>query len=364
MLIKQLNLNNFRSYEELDLALKPGINIFIGRNGEGKTNIVESLIYLSFLSSHRTASDQPLVKLGNTSAYIRCKVMHGEREISVELELNADKANRAKINGNPTRSQKEIFGIVQAVYFSPEDLDLVRGDPAGRRRFMDEMMVLRSPRLAAVLSDYDRALRQRNSLLKLRSSYSSLAEWDEQVAKFGGEIIGARLKMLAEFTPFFSETYQQISAEKPASLLYKSAIENPTIDLALNQSALIDKFKELKLQELDRGLTLAGPHRDDLILQLAGNPVKGYASHGESWSISLALKLGMYKLLRHDQINPLLILDDVFSELDEERRAHLINLAIVADQTLITVAVQSDLPTELSGTFYSVKSGSAKRVSD
>ncbi len=363
MWINHLSLKNFRSYDELELALEPGVTIFLGRNGEGKTNIVESLLYLAFLSSHRTSNDQPLVKLGNQSAYVRAKTQNAEREILVELEINAEKANRARINQNPVRSQKELFGLVQAVYFSPEDLDLVRGDPSGRRRFIDELLTLRSPRLAGVISDYERALKQRNSLLKSRSSYSSLASWDQQVADFGGEVIAARLKTLREFEPIFTEVYKEINEKKAAAITYKCSIENPSEDSKENSDKILAKMAEIKNQEIDRGLTLVGPHRDDLLLMLGDHFVKGYASHGESWSISLSLKLATYQLLQNDGLKPILILDDVFSELDEERREHLVSLANSAEQTLITVAVQTDLPPHLMGTTFQVKSGSVKLLS-
>ena len=360
MHLSLLSLKNFRSYSDLELPLKPGITIFLGRNGEGKTNIVEAVLYLAFLSSHRTATDQPLVQLGQNSAYVRSKIQQPDREVIVELEINADKANRARINQNPVRSQKELFGLVQCVYFSPEDLDLVRGDPAERRRFIDQLLILRNPRLAGVITDYERAVRQRNSLLKSRAGYSSLESWDQQVAQYGGEVIAARLTLLKDFEPVFSDVYREISENKLARITYKCSIDNPSTDPATNSAAMLAKMSEIKGQEIERGLTLIGPHRDDLLLHLGDHFVKGYASHGESWSIALSLKLASYKLLKNEGASPILILDDVFSELDEERRDQLVGLARSAEQALITVAVESDLPTELSGEVFFVKSGSVK----
>ena len=360
MHLSHLSLKNFRSFSELDLPLSKGITVFLGRNGEGKTNIVEAVMYMAFLSSHRTAGDQPLVKLGESSAYTRAKVQHPDREILIELEINADKANRARINQNPVRSQKELFGLVQCIYFSPEDMDLVRGDPSERRRFIDQIVTLRSPRLAGVITDYERAVRQRNALLKTRSNNSSLESWDQQVAKFGAEIIAARITLLEEFTPLFTKIYANISPEKPASIKYKSSIENPSTVLQENYDSIIQKMSELRGQELERGLTLVGPHRDDLLLHLGNHLVKGYASHGESWSIALSLKLAAYELLINEGSKPILILDDVFSELDEERREQLVSLAKSAEQTIVTVAVESDLPKDLQGSTYIVKNGSVK----
>ena len=363
MHLSHLSLKNFRSYSELDLPLAPGITIFLGRNGEGKTNIVESILYMAFLSSHRTSGDLPLVKLGESAAYTRAKIQHPDREMLVELEINAEKANRARINQNPIRSQKELFGLLQCVYFSPEDMDLVRGDPTERRRFIDQILTLRSPRMAGVISDYERSVRQRNALLKTRASLTSLEPWDQQVAKFGAEIIAARLSLLTEFNPYFSKIYANISAEKPAHITYKSSIDNPSVNSQENYSVLINTIMERRNQELDRGLTLVGPHRDDLILNLGDHLVKGYASHGESWSIALSLKLAAYELLISEGSKPILILDDVFSELDEERRTQLISLAQSAEQTFITVAVEGDLPKDLTGTTYLVKNGSVKLLS-
>ena len=362
MLITNLNLTNYRSYSTLDLSLNEGISIFVGKNGEGKTNIAESILYLTFLNSHRASGNTPLVKLGNQSAYIRAKVKYPEREILVELEINSEKANRAKVNQNPVRSQKEIFGIVQTIYFSPEDLDLVRGDPSERRRFIDQLLTLRSPRIAGVITDYDRAVKQRNSLLKTRASSDALIPWDKQVAELGGELISLRMKALSELKPIFNNVYKDISETKPAEILYKSSIENPSLEASENTNKIMERLVNNRGVELERGLTLTGPHRDDLTLMLGDHLVKGYASHGESWSIALALKLSTYQLLKLDGLSPILILDDVFSELDEDRREKLAQIAQGAQQTIITVAVENDLPKSLTGSKYLVKSGTVSKL--
>ena len=362
MLITNLNLNNYRSYTTLDLSLDPGISIFVGKNGEGKTNIAESVLYLTFLSSHRASGNTPLIKLGNQSAYIRAKVKYPEREILVELEINSDKANRAKVNQNQVRSQKEIFGIVQTIYFSPEDLDIVRGDPSERRRFIDQLLTLRSPRIAGVISDYERAVKQRNSLLKTRASMDALNPWDKQVAELGGELITLRMLALDELKPIFNQVYKDISDTKPAEIVYKSSIENPSLNQDENSEKIMERLVNNRGAELDRGLTLTGPHRDDLLLILGDHLVKGYASHGESWSIALSLKLATYNLLKSDGLSPILILDDVFSELDEERRERLAEIAKGADQTIITVAVENDLPKSITGTKYLVRAGMVSKL--
>jgi DNA replication and repair protein RecF len=362
VLITNLNLNNYRSYTTLDLSLDPGVSIFVGKNGEGKTNIAEAVLYLTFLSSHRASGNTPLIKLGNQSAYIRAKVKYPEREILVELEINGDKANRAKVNQNQVRSQKEIFGIVQTIYFSPEDLDIVRGDPSERRRFIDQLLTLRSPRIAGVISDYERAVKQRNSLLKTRASADALNPWDKQVAELGGELITLRMLALDELKPIFNQVYKDISDTKPAEIVYKSSIENPSLSQDENSEKIMERLVNNRGAELDRGLTLTGPHRDDLLLILGDHAVKGYASHGESWSIALSLKLATYNLLKLDGLSPILILDDVFSELDEERRERLAEIAKSADQTIITVAVENDLPKSITGTKYLVRAGAVSKL--
>ena len=362
MFISNLTLTNFRSYSNLALELEPGITIFVGRNGEGKTNIVEAILYLSYLNSHRVATDVPLIQLGFSSAYIRAKTITPEREYLVELEINGEKANRARINQNPTKSQRDLFGLVQAIYFSPEDLDLVRGDPTERRRFIDQLITLRSPRMAGIISDYERAVRQRNSLLKSRAHPDALTPWDQQVADFGGKIMAARISTLKELTPIFNSVYNEISEEKKTDILYKSHIEEVSTSAESNTTQILERIRTTRSAELERGLTLTGPHRDDLTLVLGNHIVKGFASHGESWSVALALKLATYKLLQNDGYSPILILDDVFSELDEGRRLQLIQLAQSAEQTLITVAVENDLPSTLQGKRYLIKSGSATEV--
>lgn len=357
MKICHLSLQDFRSYKNLELPLNEGTHIFIGENGEGKTNIVEAIMYLALLSSHRISTDAPLIKLGAERGYIRAKVSDQDRDTLIELEINNGKANRAKVNQNPVRSQRAISGIVKAICFSPEDLDLVRGDPSERRSFLDHLLIQRNPRLGGVISDYEKALKQRNTLLKARAPESTLAPWNEHLANFGGEIIAARLKLIRELIPHLMNSYENISVKKQPSLEYKSNLDNLTEDKEDNKSEILRKIEEVGFQERERGVSLVGPHRDDLLLNLGEHPVKGFASHGESWSIALSLRLASYQLLKADGDNPILILDDVFSELDEKRRERLVALTNTAEQTLITVAVANDLPSELTGSRYQVANG-------
>ena len=360
MKLNHLSLINFRSYAKLELPLSGGTHIFVGENGEGKTNIIEAIMYLALLSSHRISTDAPLIKLGSEQAFIRAKISDQDRETLVELEINNGRANRAKVNQNPVRSQRAIQGLVKAICFSPEDLDLVRGDPGERRRFLDQLLTQRSPRMAGVLSDYEKALKQRNTLLKSRAPETSLHPWNEHLANFGGEVIAARLKLIENLSPQIIEAYKNISTKKAPTLGYKSTLDLPTSDKDKNRTALLEKISELLFQERERGISLVGPHRDDLLLNLGEHPVKGFASHGESWSIALSLKLASYQLLKSDGDQPILILDDVFSELDQSRRDRLAKLTTNSEQTFITVAVENDLPDEISGKRYVVTNGEVR----
>jgi DNA replication and repair protein RecF len=362
MKLSHLSLVDFRSYSNLELELDGGTHIFIGENGEGKTNIIEAVMYLALLSSHRISSDVPLIKLGQERAYIRAKVVDLDRETLVELEINNGRANRAKVNQSPVRSQRAIQGLIKAICFSPEDLDLVRGDPSERRNFLDQLLTQRSPRLAGVISDFEKALKQRNILLKSRAPENSLHPWNEHLANFGGEVIAARIKLIEDLAPHLHTSYGNISRKKEPNLGYKSSIESPAKNKDNNKESILKKISEISTQERDRGISLVGPHRDDLLLNLGEHPVKGFASHGESWSIALSLRLASYQLLKSDGDNPILILDDVFSELDQSRRESLAALTETTDQTLITVAVENDLPKYLSGKKYQVGGGKVTQV--
>ena len=344
MRINQLSLTNFRSYPQLDITFSDGATTFIGDNGSGKTNIAEAIIYLSFLSSHRTSQNQPLILLGNNQAIIRAEVERDERRLQIDLEINVAKANRARLNQNPVRSQREILGACQSVYFSPEDLDLVRGDPNTRRDFLDRLLITRAPRLAGVIADYERVIKQRNVLLKTRAPQSALAPWNEQLLNLSANLTTQRIKLCEALQPWVDENYRNLNEKKLASISYKSSTPNLSTDLAANLEVLKQRLDEVQYQEVERGVTLVGPHRDELHLQLGEFPAKGYASHGESWSFAIALRLGALKLLKSEGSEPILILDDVFAELDTQRREHLIAATKTAEQTIITAAVESDLP--------------------
>ena len=367
MHVAHLTLHNFRSYADVDVALEPGATAFIGRNGQGKTNLVEAIDYLSRLSSHRVATDAPLVKAGADQAIVRASVVKEGRTALLEVELNPGRANRARINRSPLPRPREIVGLVRTVVFAPDDLTLVKGDPSDRRKLLDDLLVLRTPRLAGVRSDYDRILKQRNSLLKTAgiargssrdAAMSTLEIWDDNLARVGAEILGARLQLVDDLRPYLGKAYEAVArgaSRDDADLEYKASIEvGQGADL---QQALLDAIAAKRKDELDRGISLVGPHRDELLLTLGTGsgpddlrlPVKGYASHGESWSFALALRLASYDLLRADGDDPILVLDDVFAELDAERRSQLAGLVAGAEQVLVTAAVAADVPESLAG---------------
>lgn len=369
MHIRSLTLRDFRSWESADIELPTGRTVFLGANGNGKTNLVEAAGYLSTLGSHRVAGDAPLIRLGQQRSRIGATVVNTGRELRVDLELNQGAANRAQINRSPVRRPREILGILQTVLFAPEDLALVRGDPTERRRFLDELATARLPRLAGVRADYERVLRQRSALLKSAgrqarsrsgtpAELSTLDVWDGHLAAHGAQLLAQRLRLVYELHPYLERSYRSIAPEsRTASIRYRSAslpdefldpqrCPQPDDPAALEEN-MLRELAAARPKELERGVCLVGPHRDDLELVLGSAPAKGFASHGESWSFALALRLGAFELLRSAGTDPVLLLDDVFAELDRRRRAALAAVAADAEQVLITAAVPEDVPAEL-----------------
>jgi DNA replication and repair protein RecF len=382
MYVKRLSVTDFRSWERAELELEPGISVLIGANGQGKTNLIEAVGYLSTLSSHRVATDAPLVRHGAARAIVRTAVVHAGRELTVELEITPGRPNRARINRSPVPRLREVLGVLRTVLFAPEDLALVRGDPAQRRRFLDDLLVLRAPRLGGVLTDYDKVLRQRVALLKsagaARRSNAGAADlrtldvWDGHLARHGAELLGARLDLVVELAPYVISAYQSVAPESAAARLeYRSSLgdalpaevqETGKADVEALEVALLAELARVRSSELERGVCLVGPHRDDLELGLGEMPAKGYASHGESWSFALALRLGSYHLLRSGGAEPVLLLDDVFAELDTHRRAQLAQVALAAEQVLVTAAVPADVPQELQGARFTVHGGEVRNA--
>lgn len=369
MHVSHLTLHDFRSYGDVEVPLDAGVTAFVGRNGQGKTNLVEAIDYLSRLTSHRVATDAPLIRSGAEQALVRAAVVRDGRTATLEVELNPGRANRARINKSPLSKARDLIGVLRTVIFSPEDLALVKGDPSERRRFLDDLLVVRTPRLAGVRADYDRVLKQRNSLLKTifaargssrDAALATLAVWDDQLVTVGTELLDARMALAADLAPYVGKAYEAVArgaSRDDARISYRSSFSD----------SFREELARRQDEEVRRGLTLVGPHRDELELTLGPGeesrlPVKGYASHGESWSFALALRLASYDLLRADGDDPILILDDVFAELDADRRDQLAGLVAGAEQVLVTAAVPADVPALLAGATFTVGGGEVTRV--
>ena len=396
MHVRHLSVTDFRSYATAELPLEPGVTTLVGLNGQGKTNLVEAIGYLATLSSHRVANDQPLVRFGAQRAVVRGAVVRDGRETLLELELNPGRANRARLGRSPVQRPREVLGTLRTVLFAPEDLALVKGDPSERRRFLDDLLVSRQPRWAGVRSDYDKILKQRNALLKsaapvLRrgqrrparpgdepvdesraSALHTLDVWDDHLATVGSQLLYARLRLLRDLGPYLAKAYDEVSAgQSDARVSYRSSLRASTAGaIAAGEVPEADRLRseflatlaEVREKVVERAVSRGGPHRDDLLLSLGDLPAKGYASHGESWSFALGLKLAAYQLLRHDLgDDPVLILDDVFAELDVGRRERLAVMVADCEQVLITAAVEADVPKSLVGELYSVSLGEVTR---
>jgi DNA replication and repair protein RecF len=378
--VKKVRLTNFRNYKTAELELFPGVNLLYGSNGQGKTNLVEAINFFGSLSSHRVAGLTPLIKQGEETSIISLELAHDERELLLEFELNSDSTNRARLNKSPVAKTKDILGYLNSVIFAPEDLDIVKRDPTNRRAFIDQLIIQFTPRMLGVYSDYERVLKQRNTLLKSAratgtkgNALSTLSAWDESLVSLGSEIIAARVSNAQKLEPGLISNYQAIAkSNNEPKMFIKSSIlgagENDDTETAdyletTDREQITGLFRETlertRPKELERGITLVGPHRDDLVLILGSLPAKGYASHGESWSYALALRLASLEILKAESRlgDPILILDDVFAELDSDRRAKLAELVLGNEQVIITAAVIEDVPEALSAKRFSVVAG-------
>jgi DNA replication and repair protein RecF len=407
--LTRLALTDFRSYAAADLMLGPGVTTLSGPNGEGKTNLAEAICYVATLGSHRVATDAPLIRHGADRAIIRAAVASGKGSSLVEVELNPGRANRVRLNRAPLPRPREILGVLRTVLFAPEDLAMVKGDPAERRRFLDDLLVATAPRYAAVRSDYERVVRQRTALLKSAGGRlprarpsagaaagslppaipATLDAWDDQLARAGAELLAGRLALVRALRPHVEAAYAAVSGGRgPAGIAYRPSFTLPvpgsapgpdgartadadgtrdaaadgTVDGAGIGAAMREALRQARRSELDRGVCLVGPHRDELELRVGELPARGYASHGESWSLALSLRLAAYELLRRDGEDPVLILDDVFAELDAGRRDRLASLVAGAEQVVVTAAVLADVPAALTGTRFNVAGGAITRA--
>jgi DNA replication and repair protein RecF len=401
--LTRLALTDFRSYAAAELDLAPGVTTLLGANGQGKTNVVEAAAYVATLGSHRVAGDAPLVRRGADRAILRAAVTSADRDSLVEIEINPGHANRARLNRAPVRP-RQVLGVLRTVLFAPEDLALVKGDPEQRRRYLDDLLVATAPRYAGVRADYERVLRQRTALLKsLRGRPGSrfyagtgersesgqpedsgpaggtLSVWDEHLATTGAELLAARISLTRALRPLVAKSYTEVAGDAGGITIgYRQALGNQKqgskanlppaeqAEPAPDRAALADWMRaalaSVRAEEIDRGVCLAGPHRDDLELRIGDLPARGYASQGESWSAALALRLAAFELLRDGGDDPVLLLDDVFAELDTGRRERLAALAAGAEQVLVTAAVPDDVPSLLAGARFEVTDGRVSRA--
>lgn len=413
MYVSHLSLTDFRSYHQVDLTFEPGITALVGPNGQGKTNLVEAVGYVSTFSSHRVPTDAPLVRAGASAAVVRSRIVRAqddgsERALVIDLQLGSGRSNRVKLNGAPSRA-RDVVGALRSVLFAPEDLALVKGDPDGRRKFVDALAVQVTPRLAGVFSEYERVVRQRTALLKSAAGFrgsrakpdlSTLDVWDSKLAELGAHVVVARQAVVAALAPYVGDAYERVSEGQGAAHVgYKSSLaavldgDDPTRPVdgpevgadattpsRVVEAQMLEALARVRPKELERGVCLVGPHRDDLVLTLGDLPAKGYASHGESWSVALALRLASYELLTHGpqagteqdaaQLwvadsgpdgEPVLMLDDVFAELDAKRRARLAEMVAGARQVFVTAAVPGDVPVQLQGNRYDVLASEVTR---
>jgi len=381
MFVKHLTLSHFRNHKNSEIPFEPGITLFLGPNGMGKTNCVEAIEYLSTLSSHKVAGYLPLIMQNEEQSIIRLKACFAEREVRLDVELNREKPNLARLNQSPVKRLRDLVGIVQTVVFTPDDVDIIKRDPSNRRNFIDQLLIQLTPRMAGVIADYERVLKQRNTLLKTAratgtrgSSLSTLDAWDESLIKYGSEIIAGRLALIERLIPETIKNYEALATDRK---LPRIAMKSSIVGASFNEEDEVDgefltidklqeipnlfraKLAEVRNKELERGLTIVGPHRDDLVLYLGELLAKGYASNGECWSYALALKLACADLLRQDSRtgDPVIILDDVFAELDAMRRTRLAEMVAHNEQVLITAAAIEDVPDTLNYKIYKVKDG-------
>lgn len=373
MRVSHVALDDFRSYRHAVVEFAPGTTVLLGSNGQGKTNLVEAVSYLSAFSSHRVSAEQALVRLPLSpdepqpgGAVVRVRlVTAGERETVIELEIVRGKANRAKVNRTQVRP-REVLGLLKSVVFSPEDLQIVRGDPQVRRQFLDDLLIQQHPLIAQVKNDFDKVARQRAALMKSAQSqlrrgftpdFSTVEVWDDTFAQLSAQLSLARVGLVDELRGPAAHAYEEIGGS-PRKLDIEFLASQGNCPVGGDLATLVGELKEIlasaRMKEVERGVNLFGAHRDDLKLTLGGMPVKGYASHGETWSVALSLRLGAFELLSRDGDTPILILDDVFAELDSSRRAGLTRMITGAEQVLITAAVADDVPQELHAQVHAV----------
>lgn len=372
MHLERLELIDFRNHPAAVVDLLPGPSVLLGSNGAGKTNVLEAVGYLATLGSHRPGQESSLVRVGADAAIVRAAAVRDSRTILIDLEIRPGAGLRGRVNRTPVPRARDLLGMVRATLFAPEDLAMVRGDPEERRRFLDALAVQRLPRYLAIRQDYERILRQRNTLLRSTGGrlppgdgLATLDVWDEKLATAGAELWAGRLRLVEVLRPLVERAYQELASQPdPVEMAYVSSVlgtEEPEPEPVELARAVRERLAADRLREVERGVTLSGPHRDDLVLNLRGLPARTHASHGEAWSLALAFRLGAHRLLTNEGEEPILLLDDVFTELDRRRRERLVDLAMAVEQSIITASVVDELPEQLKATMFHVEPGKITR---
>jgi DNA replication and repair protein RecF len=360
--LERLSLEDFRNYARAAVEFAPGLNLIVGRNAQGKTNLLEAAYCLSGLPSPR-ALDPVLVRTDTEKALIHADITRGERTVHVDIEIKPGRGRRVQVNRAALPRGRSLGEVLVAVFFGPDELGLIKGSPEGRRRFIDELVVKLRPAREGVRREWERVLKQRNALLRSARSgegdLEDLVVWDDALCTAGAELAAVRLSALAALRPLAAGRFEAVAGGGAMELgyssswldndLYAAAMHAPE-EIALDDLArsLRSRLGQLRGPELERGVTLAGPQRDDIVVRLAGDAglidARTHASQGDQRTGALALKLAEQDLLTDDLGDrPLLLLDDVFSELDPARRSWLAKSVQEMGQTLVTTTALEDL---------------------
>jgi DNA replication and repair protein RecF len=338
--VRTLWLTDFRSYTSAELDLAPGLTAVVGANGEGKTNLLEALAWLATLSSFRSAPTEALVRRGAPFAIVRALAERDGRELLVEAQLQPNGRNRVLVNRQPLRRARDLLGSLQVTVFTPDDLEIVKDGPGERRRFLDDALVALHPRNDGLRADVDKVLRQRNALLRQAAgrldegAAFTLDVWDERLSDSGEALAAARADLLERMRPVLAATYDTLARE-PAEVTAR-------YDAPWRDTGLAAALRAARAADVRRGVSTVGPHRDDIVFTIEGAPARTYASQGEQRTLALALRLAVHDVVTDTSGSPpVLLLDDVFSELDPDRGAALL-AHLPAGQTLLTTA--SGLP--------------------
>jgi len=361
MRIEWLALGDYRSYQELEWNPEPGVNILVGPNGAGKTNLLESISYMATLRSFRRAPDAALVADGAEAAIVRAGISSGDRNRLIEIEIPRSGGRRTQVDKQRLRKTSDLLGVLRVVAFLPEDLELIKRGPAFRRDLLDEVAVQLWPAAYVEQAEFDRALRQRNAFLKFgQRDHSSLDVWDARVAQAGGKVALRRSRVIEGMVPLLGEAYMEIASSDAAADIYYEATWPVDRFIGGSAAAFTDSMmvslKESRPSDFDRRITTVGPHRDEPVLLLEGYDSRIHGSQGEQRTLALAIKLAAHRLIAEATgAPPVLLLDDVFSELDPGRSTALAGALPVDTQTIVTSARPDEVP--VGGVVWTVDGG-------